>query len=77
MKVIIKTDRSPVADLKRPFDNRLRREPAVSGAIELAYLRGLHEGLGLHWPLTENEIAALCGGKKAAARLQKSRIKRS
>jgi hypothetical protein len=40
--------KSPVEDLKRPFNNRLRRDSGVCGAIELAYLRGYHEGLGLH-----------------------------
>jgi hypothetical protein len=47
-RVVVKPDRSPVADLKRPYNTRLRHDSAASGAIELAYLRGLHEGLGLH-----------------------------
>lgn len=36
-----------LADLKRPWNNRTRIDKEVCGAIELAYLRGLHSGLEL------------------------------
>jgi hypothetical protein len=42
--VIIRRDDSPVADLRRPWANRLRVDRQVCGAIELAFLRGEHSG---------------------------------
>lgn len=44
MVVKVTLDKSPVADLKRPFKNRLRHDSAAAGAIELAYLRGEQAG---------------------------------
>lgn len=42
--VKVKIDRSPVADLKRPFNTRDYRDAGATGSIELAYLRGVHAG---------------------------------
>lgn len=42
---IVKLDTSPVADLKRPWQTRLRVDRTVTGNIELAYQRGYHAGL--------------------------------
>jgi hypothetical protein len=33
-----------IADLKRPWKNRVREDRNVTGALELAYLRGRHAG---------------------------------
>jgi len=45
MAVRVFLDKSPVADLKRPFNNRVRVDGQVTGAIELAYLRGFQAGV--------------------------------
>ena len=45
MTVSVLLDHSPVADFKRPFNNRVRVDKVASGAIELAYLRGFQAGV--------------------------------
>lgn len=44
MTIIIKHDRSPIGDLKGRWNNRGRVDRQVTGALELAYLRGKHAG---------------------------------
>jgi hypothetical protein len=45
MTVRVLLDRSPVADLKHQFNNRVRVDKVASGAIELAYLRDFQSGV--------------------------------
>ena len=49
--------KSPVADLKAPFDTGVRRDAGALGAIELAYLRGVHAGS----EAAESALASLKG----------------
>lgn len=44
MTTIIKHDRSPTGDIKKRWNSRNRVDRQVTGAIELAYLRGKHAG---------------------------------
>lgn len=41
----VKIDRGPVADLKKPWQTRIKTDKTVTGHIELAYLRGYQAGV--------------------------------
>lgn len=45
-----------IADLKKPWDGRVRKDMQVTGAIELAYLRGEQAGRDDGW----NDAVATC-----------------